>query len=61
MSYKLVAEPVAYKTYKKLAKRYGIRLSVMRDGKRYPKSYSQLKKQIYNHEKRNNITNGLYF
>ena len=52
---------VSFKTYKMMAKRYKIKLSYVRKGKRIQKSLYQLRDAIYNYEERNNVTNGMYF
>jgi hypothetical protein len=44
---------VAYKTYKKFAKKYNIKLK--------NKSIKQLSTEIKNYEYTHNITNGLYY
>lgn len=41
---------IAYETYKQLAKKYKIRLTFTKDGKRVYKSSKELQKDIYKHE-----------
>ena len=50
---------IGYLTYKDFAKKYGIRLTTSTTKRR--KTMKELATQIYNYEKKHNITNGLYF
>lgn len=56
---------VSRETYKMFAKRYKIALSYRVPNPNYrqykKKTLAQLKKEIYQYEKQNNIKNGLYF
>ena len=53
---------VSYKTYKRFAKKYGIVLSYINtNDKRELKTMKKLRREIYNYEFKNNISNGLYF
>ena len=53
---------IGYTTYKNYMKLYKLKLSIVEDGKRRHKTISEMSKEIYNHEKKNNnIKTGLYF
>ena len=53
---------VAHSTYKRFAKKYKIPASY-RDinGERKLKTMKELRSEIYEHESRNNVSDGLYF
>lgn len=54
---------IALKTYKDFMKKYKLRVTEMKDGKRKNKTIRQMKKEIYDYEDNSQdiIINGLYF
>jgi hypothetical protein len=51
---------VAYKTYQMFARKYGIRLSYVKNGTRKPKSFDMFKREIRRHENTYRVRGGLY-
>ena len=56
-----MSRAISFLTYKKYAKKYGIKLSYMKNGKRIKKNIGQLQEEIYEYETDNDIDNGLYY
>jgi hypothetical protein len=52
---------ISYLTYKKFAKKYGIKLSYVRNGKRVKKNMDMLMEEIYKYETDEGIEKGLYY
>jgi hypothetical protein len=52
---------ISYETYKYYAKKYGIKLSYLKNGKRVKKNMNELIKEIYEYETMNDIEKGLYY
>ena len=56
----LVLSPVAYETYQKFCRRYGIRLTRKVRGKMMPKTMPMMAAQIRRHEAKHAVRDGLY-
>jgi hypothetical protein len=52
---------ISYETYKYYAKKYGIKLSYLKNGTRVKKNMNELIKEIYEYETMNDIEKGLYY
>jgi hypothetical protein len=52
---------ISYNTYKNYAKKYGIKLSFIRNGKRVRKSIDNLQEEIFKYETDNDVGVGLYY
>ena len=51
---------VSNQTYLAFCKKYGIKVTVVVDGKRKKKNILELRKEIRKYEKTNRVTDGLY-
>jgi hypothetical protein len=51
---------VAYETYQMFARKYGIRLSYVKNGIRKPKSFDMFKREIRRYEIFHKVRGGLY-
>jgi hypothetical protein len=56
-----MSRSIGYETYKYYAKKYGIRLSYVKNGKRVKKNYNELQMDIFKYETENDIKKGLYY